>query len=62
MYIFSMEPRKSAFEEYAQAKERSRQEDERALLEGKAPAELRIENAHFARLRVRRVREKSPAI
>lgn len=57
-----MEPGKSLFDERAREKARSRQDDERALREGKSPVDLRNENAHFARLRVRLVREKSPLI
>ena len=60
--FFNMEPRKSLFDERAREKARSRQDDERAKREGKPPSELRNENAHFARLRVRLVREKSKIV
>jgi len=50
---------KDLHSERAQEKARSRLEDEHALREGKALSELRDENAHFARLKVRLVREQS---
>lgn len=57
--FIGMEPLKNPANDRAEEKARSRAEDQRALQNGKPPEELRDENAHFAKLRVRHVRDHS---